>query len=84
MTKLTVIPILFALLFCQMTFSQSSIKREILVKGQIFEQEGNQPLAYVSVGILNKSLGTLTDTLGNFNFQITHEDLADTLQISLV
>jgi CarboxypepD_reg-like domain len=54
------------------------------LKGKIIQQENNLPLSYVSIGVLNKSLGTLTDTLGNFDFQVSHENLADTLQISLV
>src|SRR4029077_14324788 len=33
---------------------------------------------------LNKPEGTLTDSLGNFNFHISQENVADTLQISLV
>jgi hypothetical protein len=41
-------------------------------------------LSYVSIGIPDKPFGTLTDTLGNFIFQITRENLSDSLQISLL
>lgn len=75
---------LFILSFSTATFSQNLIKESISIKGKIIQQENDHPLAYVSIGILNKSMGTLTDTLGNFNFQISRENLADTLQISLV
>lgn len=75
---------LFILSFSAATFSQNLIKESISIKGKIIQQENDHPLAYVSIGILNKSIGTLTDTLGNFNFQISRENLADTLQISLV
>lgn len=75
---------LFILSFSAATFSQNPIKESITIKGKIIQQENDYPLAYVSIGILNKSMGTLTDTLGNFSFQISRENLADTLQISLV
>jgi len=78
------ISILFVLTLSNLTFSQSLTKEDVLVKGKILDQENNQPLAYVNVGVLNKSQGTLTDTLGNFNFHISQENLADTMQISLV
>lgn len=75
---------LFILSFSTATFSQNLTKESITVKGKIIQQDNSQPLAYASTGILNKSIGTLTDTLGNFNFQISQENLTDTLQISLV
>ena len=75
---------LFVLTLSESIFSQSLTKDGIPVKGKIIQQENNQPLSYVSIGVLNKPLGTLTDTLGDFNFQISQENLADTLQISLV
>lgn len=75
---------LFVLTLSKSIFSQSLTKDGIPVKGKIIQQENNQPLSYVSIGVLNKPLGTLTDTLGDFNFQISQENLADTLQISLV
>jgi hypothetical protein len=34
------------------------------------EYESNKPLSYVSISIPDKPFGTLTDTLGNFTFQV--------------
>ncbi|MCW3119577.1 MAG: hypothetical protein JWM28_3659 [Chitinophagaceae bacterium] len=65
-------------------YSQNSANENITVKGKIIEQESNKPLSYVSIGIPDKPFGTLTDTLGNFAFQVTGENLSDSLQISLV
>ncbi len=76
--------ILFALTFAKTGFSQILTKEGITIKGKIIDQENNHPLSYVSIGVLNKSIGTLTDTLGNFIFQVSQENLADTLQISLI
>lgn len=78
------IVLLFALMLSKTTFSQTLANEGIIIKGKIIQQENGKALAYVSIGVLNKSLGTLTDTLGNFSFQISRENLADTLQISLV
>jgi CarboxypepD_reg-like domain len=76
--------VLFVSIFSNLTFSQTTTNENILVQGKIIDQENSQPLAYVSVGVLNKSQGTLTNTIGKFIFQISQENLADTLQISLV
>jgi CarboxypepD_reg-like domain len=74
----------FVLTLSKLTFSQSLTKDNFSVKGKIIQQDNNQPLSYVSIGVLYQSLGTLTDTLGNFSFQISQENLTDTLQISLI
>jgi carboxypeptidase-like protein len=79
-----IITTLFLLTLSKSTFSQSPTRYGIDIKGKIIQQDNNQPLSYVNIGVLNKPLGTLTDTLGNFNFQISQENLTDTLQISLV
>jgi len=75
---------IFISTFSNQSFAQDSTTQNITVKGIVLDVETNRPLAYVSVGVLNKPEGTLTDTLGNFNFHISQENVADTLQISLV
>lgn len=65
-------------------FAQNAATDNITLKGTTFDMENNQPLAYVSVGVFNKPQGSLSDSTGNFSFQITKENLADTLQISFV
>jgi len=84
MKSKVLIAIFFGFLFSVSAFPQSLTKENITVKGIIVEDENKQPLAYASIGLLNKSIGTLTDSLGNFKFQISQDNLADTLQISLV
>jgi hypothetical protein len=74
----------FLLSLSILTRSQRPPVADINIKGKIVQQENNQPLPYVSIGVLNKSLGTLTDTLGNFSFQVGRENLTDTLKISLI
>ncbi|MDB5210058.1 MAG: carboxypeptidase-like regulatory protein, partial [Sediminibacterium sp.] len=76
--------LLFVLIFSNTVYSQNPANENITVKGKIIEQESNKPLSYVSIGIPDKPFGTLTDTLGNFTFQLIRENLSDSIQISLV
>jgi len=64
-------------------FAQAPKTDAIILKGTISDK-ADQPLAYVSVGILNKPVGTVSDSLGNFSFEISNGNLSDTLQVSIV
>lgn len=64
--------------------AQNSATPPVILKGLVVDKETSQPLAYTCVGILNKPLGTVADTTGQFSFEINTENLADTLQISIV
>jgi hypothetical protein len=59
-------------------FSQNAIQ----VKGLIVDEETGAALVYASIGILNQPFGTISDTMGNYYFEISNEYLNDTLQIS--
>lgn len=76
--------LIFILAFTIQTFAQSAATENIIIKGVVLDKETNAPLAYVSVGVLNKSQGTVCDTIGHFAFKIAQENLIDTLQISIV
>ena len=67
-------------LFCQSTNTVNKID----LQGKILEQETNQALGYVSIGILNKSVGTISDSSGNYHLTVSNENLSDTIQISIV
>jgi len=58
--------------------------KEIQFHGLVIEQDSKQPLAYASIGVLNKPAGTVSDSLGHFDLLIGNEYLADTLQVSMV
>ena len=75
--------ILFCMLACQ-TFAQTASAQPVILSGTVADKAANIPLAYVSVGILNKPLGTVTDTTGHFSFSIGQENVTDTLQLSIV
>ncbi|MFM9911811.1 MAG: carboxypeptidase-like regulatory domain-containing protein [Chitinophagaceae bacterium] len=62
----------------------SSFSSTIILKGIIVDVENNNPLPYVSIGILNKPLGTLSDSTGHYQFEIGEENRQDTLQVSMI
>lgn len=79
--------LLIFILFLTITRSvvaQASTPENIVLDGKIVEKGTHLPLAYVNIGILNKPKGTVTDTTGYFSFAINHQDLSDTLQVSIV
>lgn len=83
--------VLMVLTFCLITLAshphvgaQAPTQQNIILKGRIFDKKTNQPLAYVSVGVINKSLGTVSDKDGYFAFSVGQENLSDSLQISIV
>ncbi|MBK8087689.1 MAG: carboxypeptidase-like regulatory domain-containing protein [Chitinophagaceae bacterium] len=59
-------------------FSQNTF----LLKGTIVDEETNSPLVYASIGMLNRPVGTISDTVGNYFFEISNEYVNDTLQVS--
>jgi hypothetical protein len=67
-----------------LSLSQTSKIEKIILKGLIADKETNQPLAYVSIGLLEKPLGTISDSNGNYILTIFEENKTDTIQLSLV
>ena len=75
---------IFILTSATHVFAQTPSKENKILQGKVLDKETNLPLAYVSVGVLNKSQGTVADTLGQFAFLIVNENLSDSLQFSIV
>jgi hypothetical protein len=76
--------LVFICLSASQIFAQNASAENVTLKGTVLDRATNTPLAYVSVGILDKSLGSVTDTTGNFIFTIGQENFIDSLQISIV
>jgi len=55
-------------------FIQANISGQI-IEGRIIDSKTNEPLEYVSIGIINTTLATITDTNGYFKFQAKVEEL---------
>jgi len=56
----------------------------LLITGRVFDQQSNQPLAFASVSIVGKPVGTVTNAAGEFDFYIPEEYKNDSLVISHV
>jgi hypothetical protein len=71
---------LICLLFFQ--FSITSISaQEFEIRGQITDSIEN-PIEYASIGVLNKSLGTVSNSKGQFILSLSDKNIKDTLKIS--
>ena len=55
-----------------------------VIKGQIINSKTNEPLEYVSIGIINTSFGTITDDKGNFAFEFRNQDLSSNVRITMI
>jgi hypothetical protein len=83
--KIKPIPFLIVMLTsAKVVFSQTPPTEYITLRGKVVDTENNLPLPYVSVGVLNKSQGTVSDSLGQFAFSITTENISDSLQFSII
>lgn len=54
------------------------------IVGVVVDNENDNPLQYVSVGILNKETGTVTDIKGHFALHLKDEFVNDTIRISSI
>lgn len=50
----------------------------------VLSESTREPVIYASVGVINRNLGTVTDTLGNFSLKIPPEFIGDSIRISSI
>ena len=64
----------------------SKNKGETLSKiyGQVIDSNTHEPLSYVSIGVLNREIGTVTNNEGQFHLSIKSELKNDTIRISSI
>jgi hypothetical protein len=61
-----------------------TVGKDIKLSGLVMDSTLKLPLAYASIGIVNKPMGTVSDSLGYFDLIIGNEYLDDSLQVSVV
>lgn len=54
------------------------------LRGVVRDRKSNLPLPYVNIGILNKDVGTTTNSKGQFELPLLESNANDTLQVSMV
>ncbi len=52
--------------------------------GLILDKKTNQPLPYVNIGILNREIGTVSNSNGKFSLELKEEFKNDTIRISSI
>lgn len=50
----------------------------------VISESSGEPVAYASIGVVNRNLGTVTDTSGNFSLKIPAEFVNDSIRISSI
>jgi hypothetical protein len=80
----SILVLIVILTSAKVVFPQIPSPQNIILHGKVVDTENNLPLPYVSVGVLNKSQGTVSDSLGQFAFSITTENISDSLQFSII
>lgn len=50
----------------------------------VLSESTGEPIIYASVGVINRNIGTVTDTLGNFILTIPSEFVNDSIRISSI
>jgi hypothetical protein len=61
-------------------FAQEAIK----VTGKVYDADSQNPLSYVHVGIQNSSIGTITNSIGQFELNIPQKYQEDSISVSSV
>lgn len=80
----SLLAIIFIFSFIAQILAQDSTTENFTLKGNVIDNATNLPLAYVSIGVVEKPQGTVSDTTGHFLFYVSRQNLNDSLQISLV
>ena len=62
----------------------SPSKNERIVQGIILDENSQEPLRYVNVGVPGKNVGTVTDTAGHFLLKMGEDMVSDSLVCSMV
>lgn len=50
----------------------------------VLSESTGEPVIYAGIGVINRNLGTVSDTLGNFSLQIPVEFINDSIRISSI
>lgn len=72
------------LLFCILLFTISTTVLGQIYSGIVMDKETNEPLKYVSIGIVGKDVGTVSNDDGSFSFEIDDQFSQDSLLFSYI
>lgn len=61
-----------------------SVNLSVVYSRTVIAESTKEPVIYASVGIINRNLGTVTDSMGNFILNIPADYINDSIRISSV
>ncbi len=73
-----------AFLLCCIFLSIQGYSQKITISGQVVDKETREPLAFASVSIKGKPIGTITNLRGEFDFHISNEYRNDIFFVSML
>lgn len=71
-------------IFFLLTFSLASQAQKITISGKAVDNETKEPLPFATIGIKGKSIGTITNLQGEFDFHIPREFQNDLFVINML
>lgn len=75
---------LVAILVVLLSFLNNANAQKITLSGKVIDKETHEPLVFASIGIKGKSLGTISNLQGEFDFHIPGELRNDFLVINML
>ncbi len=72
------------LLIALFATSYAGLSQKITVSGKVIDKETKEPLPFASIGLKGKSIGTITNLQGEFDFHIPNELRNDLLTINML
>jgi len=74
--------VIFIIVICYVTNSVAQTNEIYFLRGQVVDKIRQQPLPYCNVSLKGKSIGTLSNETGFYEFKVKKEHLLDSLTIS--
>ncbi len=71
-------------IFCFLLAAITGQAQKITISGTAVDKETKEPLAFASIGIKGKSIGTITNLQGDFDFHIPREFQNDLFSINML
>ncbi|RAW01838.1 hypothetical protein DQQ10_09345 [Pseudochryseolinea flava] len=68
----------------QVTTSRAETKMTLRFIGTIRDNKSNAPLAYANIGILNREIGTTSNSSGEFEIPFLESNVNDTIKVSMI
>jgi hypothetical protein len=68
--------------FLAVIFFSPYISAQNVIEGRLVKSQGNTPIAYANIGILNTSIGTISNANGSFSLRVPEEHLDDSVLFS--